>query len=83
MAAIRASRRIGGHPSLQTYLQGKWVFNRKMTHTDNGTNLGSVYQATAVFAPVVVTDDADDANHPATNNKNDANIAPKQFGKIP
>ena len=63
MAALRvASRRIGGHPSLQTYLQGKWVFNRKMTHTDNGTSLGSVDQATAIFAPVAVKekDDKDD-----------------------
>lgn len=70
MAALRvASRRIGGHPSLQTYLQGKWAFNRKMTHTDNGTSLGSVDQATAIFAPVAVKE-KDDKDDEDTNSQN-------------
>ena len=49
-------KRIGKHPSLQTYLQGRWVFNRTMLHTDNGSSLGSVSNATAIFAPVNVNE---------------------------
>ena len=49
-----ALKRIGGQPSLQIYLQGRWLFNRTMIHTDNGSSLGSVNNATAVFSTIDV-----------------------------
>jgi len=40
--------------TLLQYLQGTWAFDRYMIHTTNGSTLGSVKNATAVFAPIDV-----------------------------
>ena len=66
-AAATTKRMIGGSTSLLDFLQGTWVFDRTMTHTDNGSRLGSVTNASAVFAPVdvVATTDAAATASPA------------------